>query len=97
MEEQINELEETAKQEKSYDNIKTQIDALRSNFAHNKKADLKEFADEIKYLLKQEIVSRFYLQDGLMEASFDGDRDIEAALEVLNSPEQYNQYLGSKK
>lgn len=96
VEEQINQLEETAKEEKSYENIKPQIDALRSNFAHNKKEDLKEFADEIKSLLKQEIVSRYYLQDGLVEASFENDENIKAALKVLNAPEQYAQYLGNK-
>lgn len=97
VEEKINELEETARKEKSYENISSQIDALRSNFAHNKKEDLKEFSDEIKHLLKQEIISRYYLQDGLMQASFENDEDIKAALKVLKSPEAYAKYLGGKK
>ena len=97
VEEQINEMEETAKAEKSYENIKPQIDALRSNFAHNKKEDLKEFSDEIKFLLKQEIISRYYLQDGIMEASFEKDEDIQAALNVLGTPTQYAQYLDAQK
>src|SRR5690606_28137556 len=97
VEEMINELEETAKKEKSYDNIKSQIEALRSNFAHNKKEDLKEFEEEIKGLLRQEIVSRYYLQDGLMQASFDQDENIKAALDVLNSPEKYAAFLAGNK
>ena len=97
VEEMINELEETAKKEKSYDNIKSQIEALRSNFAHNKKEDLKEFEEEIKDLLRQEIVSRYYLQDGLMQASFKNDESIKAALEVLNSPDKYAAFLVGKK
>lgn len=96
VEEKINELEEAAREEKSYDNISPQIDALRTNFAHNKKADLKEFSDEIRYLLKQEIVSRYYLQDGMMEASFDHDENIRAALDVLKAPIEYAQYLSKK-
>lgn len=96
VEEKINELEESAKEEKSYDKIKTQIDALRTNFAHNKKADLKDFSEEIRYLLKQEIVSRYYLQDGMMEASFDHDENIRAALDVLKAPKEYAHYLSKQ-
>jgi carboxyl-terminal processing protease len=96
VEEKINELEETAKEEKSYDNIKKQIEALRVNFAHNKKADLKEFEEEIRYLLKQEIVSRYYLHEGMMEASFEHDENIKEALGVLNAPQEYARYLGGK-
>lgn len=97
VEEKINELEESAKEEKSYENIKTQIEALRTNFAHNKKADLIEFADEVKFLLKQEIVSRYYLQKGMMEASFEHDENIRAAMEVLNAPQEYEQFLSKKE
>lgn len=97
VEEKINELEESAKKEKSYENIQNQIDALRSNFAHNKKEDLQEFSDEIKALLKQEIVSRYYLQDGMMEASFESDENIQAAVEVLTAPQEYASYLSAQK
>lgn len=97
VEEKINELEESAKEEKSYENIKTQIEALRTNFAHNKKADLIEFADEVKFLLKQEIVSRYYLQKGMMEASFEHDENIRAAMEVLNAPQEYEQFLSKQE
>ncbi len=96
VEEKINELEESAKKEKSYDNIRPQIEALRNNFAHNKKEDLKEFGDEIKALLKQEIVSRYFLQDGLMQASFEHDENIKEAVEVLNAPQDYAAYLQGK-
>jgi carboxyl-terminal processing protease len=97
VEEKIAELEEVAKEEKTYNNIEEQIKALRLNFAHNKKEDLQAFAGEIKDLLEQEIVSRYYLQDGIMEASFESDLNIKSALEVLNGPEQYASLLNGQK
>ncbi len=97
VEEKIAELEEVAKEEKAYSNIEEQIKALRLNFAHNKKEDLQAFAGEIKDLLEQEIVSRYYLQDGIMEASFENDSNIKSALEVLNGPEQYASLLSGQK
>jgi carboxyl-terminal processing protease len=97
VEEKIAELEEVAKEEKTYNNIEEQIKALRLNFAHNKKEDLQAFAGEIKDLLEQEIVSRYYLQDGIMEASFESDPNIKSALEVLNGDEQYASLLDGQK
>ena len=97
VEEKISELVESAKEEKSYEDIQDEIEILQQNFAHNKKEDLKEFAEEIKYLLKQEIVSRYYLQDGIIEASFDSDKNIKSAVEVLTQPEVYAQYLSTQK
>lgn len=97
VEEKIAELEEVAKEEKSYQDIEEQIKALQKNFAHNKKEDLQAFAGEIKNLLEQEIVSRYYLQDGIMEASFESDPNIRSALEVLDKPDQYGSFLSSQK
>ena len=97
VEEKISELVESAKEEKSYENIQDEIEVLRKNFSHNKKEDLKAFKEEIKFLLKQEIVSRYYLQDGVIEASFDNDENIQSAVEVLTQPQMYAQYLSSQK
>ena len=97
VEEKINELEESAREEKSYQDIEEQIEALRKNFTHNKKEDLQAFAGEVKKLLKQEIVSRYYLQEGIMEASFEDDSTIRSAVEVLEVPEDYTGYLSSQK
>jgi carboxyl-terminal processing protease len=96
VEQSIDELEEAAKHEKSYTSIKPQIDALRKQFMHDKSKDLQDFQGDIRELLKREIVSRYYLQNGTIQVSFKSDADIKTAQEVLATPQQYSKFLGRK-
>lgn len=93
VEQTIDELIESAKDEKYYQDIEDQIASLRKKVQHNKDQDLQNFKDEIKELLEEEIVSRYYLSDGKIEASFDDDNVLQAAVEVLNDQERYNAIL----
>ncbi|MFA0962371.1 S41 family peptidase [Roseivirga sp. BDSF3-8] len=94
VENKIDELIASAKKEKYYDDIESQIMDLRQKVEHNKESDLQKFKDEVKRLLKEEIVSRYFLEDGMLEASFDYDQDIVQAVEVLDNPSEYNRLLG---
>ncbi|EMR01355.1 S41 family peptidase [Cesiribacter andamanensis] len=96
VEESIEELEAAAKHEKSFNSIKPQLDALRKQFAHDKSRDLQEYQTDIRELLKREIVSRYYLQNGTIEISFNTDPEVKKAKEVLAAPQQYSQFLGRK-
>lgn len=89
----IAELEKHSKTEKYYDGIKDQIESLKKQVSHNKEKDLITFKDEIKVQLKQEIVSRYYLQKGLIEATFDTDEDILAAVNILKNKDEFNRIL----
>jgi len=89
VEQTIDDLIESAKDEKYYQNIEDQIASLRKKVQHNKDQDLQKFKSEIKELLEEEIVSRYYLSEGKIEASFDDDDVLQAAVEVLNDDEQY--------
>ncbi len=55
----------------------------------NKANDLLRFKPEIKELLEEEIVSRYYYEKGRTEAGFDEDPNIQAAVAVLNDPNRY--------
>ena len=87
------ELETNARREKYYDAIKQELTALRTQVSHDKNKDLIKNRDEIRELLEQEIVSRYYLQRGTVEASFDDDPDILAALQVLNDQNTFAKLL----
>ena len=50
----------------------------------------------ILYTTKEEIASRYYLQKGIIESSFDSDNDIQTAIEVLNSKTKYTSILSGK-
>ena len=54
------------------------------------------FKSEIKEMLEAEIASRYYLQKGYIESTFDDDPDILMAVQVLNDPQKYNSFLKIK-
>ena len=69
--------------------MKTELEAIRRKVSTNKSNDLMRFKPEIRELLEQEIVSRYYFQKGGIEASFDDDPNILTAMNVLNDPARY--------
>jgi carboxyl-terminal processing protease len=92
----LEDLVNNAKKEKYYDAIKGQIESLKTQISHNKEKDLQTFKSEIKELLEEEIVSRYYLQKGVVEATFDNDEDIQAALKIFNDQPGFNKILSGK-
>ncbi len=89
-------LTDIAKQEKYYDDIKVALDELKNKVSHNKESDLIKFKDEIKSVLRSEIVSRYYFQKGIIEASFSSDKDILTATAILEDKDRYDMILSGK-
>lgn len=92
----IENLEKTAKEEKYYDDIKTQIATLKDKVAHNKDTDLQKFKSEVKEELEREIASRYYFADGKMESSFDDDLDIKTAVTLFKDGAKYKKILSKQ-
>ncbi|WP_086596108.1 S41 family peptidase [Hymenobacter crusticola] len=88
-EKSLADLTKKVKDEKHYDDVKTELEAIRRKVSTNKSNDLTRFKPEIRELLEQEIVSRYYFQKGQVEASFDDDPNILAAMQVLNDSPRY--------
>ena len=78
-----------ARGEQVYQSIKE----LNTLLQAEKKNDLDRHEEEIKRLLEQDIVSRYYFREGIIEASFDSDPDILKAIEILEDVESYNGIL----
>ena len=93
VENSMKKLESLAKQEKHYQEIKNEIENLKIKVKHNKVADLITFRAEIKEVLEEEIASRYYFQEGIIEASFDQDKDVQRAIQVLHNQEEYKSLL----
>lgn len=83
----------TAKKEKYYDALAKEFEALQVKMKHDKKQDLLKNKTEIRRLLEEEIVSRYYLQRGRIEKSLSSDNEVNEAITVLHSPERYQQLL----
>ncbi|MBB6612997.1 S41 family peptidase [Pontibacter sp. Tf4] len=96
VEQELEELTTKSKDGKHYDDIKAELEAIRKKVSHNKANDLQRFRSEIQEILEAEIASRYYLQKGYIEATFDDDPDILMAKNVLNDPQKYASYLKVK-
>jgi carboxyl-terminal processing protease len=46
--------------------------------------------------LEEEIVARYYLQKGVVEAGFDNDADVQAALKIFKDQQGFNKILSGK-
>ncbi|MCX2741437.1 S41 family peptidase [Pontibacter anaerobius] len=93
IESELEDVAAKAKDGKHYDDIQSELEAIRKKVSHNKSNDLTRFRPEIQEMLEAEIASRYYLQKGYIESSFDDDPDILAAVQVLNDPVKYKSYL----
>jgi carboxyl-terminal processing protease len=89
----LDELEELFTKEDFYDEIKGSLAELTTEIQESKENDLDEHKDEIKEYLEEEIVTFYYLDKGAIEASFDFDPHVKAAVQVLNNQEEYNSIL----
>ena len=87
------ELEKAAKDDKYFDAVKAEYEALKDKLNHNKKGDLYKFKDEIKYILENEIVTRYHYQIGQIEASLQHDIVLEEAIKTLKDKELYSSIL----
>ena len=96
VEEELVELEKSAKKEKYYKAIESQLTDLKNKVKHNKEQDLEKFKPEIKQALEEEIASRYYLQKGSVEASFENDPEVQKAIQLLKDTATYNQLLSGK-
>jgi len=86
-------LETLAKREKYFDSSKEAFFLLKEKLSHDKYKDLHTFKDEIQRLLKEEIVGRYYYQEGSIEASLSSDEQIIRAAEVVGDHDQYSSIL----
>ena len=67
--------------------------ALEKKLQHNLDLELDRFAKDIKPLIAEEIVKRYYFEKGAVQESLKDDPDLEKALEVLRQPEEYKKVL----
>ncbi|MFP4468698.1 MAG: S41 family peptidase [Bacteroidales bacterium] len=93
----LEQLERTASEEKYYNAIEDRFAEVKQNIREEKSKDFSTFRDEITQLLKEEIVSRFYYQEGRVIVSLDADPDVEEALEVLANEPVYSDILAGRE
>jgi len=93
LETELNNLVALAKRERSYDDLKPQLDLIKARIADGRKNDLINFKDQIKPFLEEEIVSRYYFEKGTVEVRFKNDNEVKKAMEVLHNQSEYKKIL----
>jgi carboxyl-terminal processing protease len=95
-EEMLQELREVVKEEKYYESSETELNALFAKLKPSLNEDMARYKDEIMELLENEIVSRYYYQNGRVEASLKNDPYMKEAKEVLKDQVRYKSILSGE-
>ena len=57
--------------------------------------DFEQYKDEIIFEVEQELVSRYFNQKGRIQKQLQNDREVSAAIELLNDRTRYDDILKS--
>lgn len=93
LETDLSELEDELTRERYYDAVKDQLKQIHDKIRQNRNDELIRHKDQIKRLLEQDIVSRYYLEKGKVEAGIKYDQGINKAVEILHDAAQYKRIL----
>ena len=86
-------LKEIAEFEGYMEGAKDEFAALEKKLQHNLDLELDRFAKDIKPLLSEEIVKRFYFERGAVQETLKEDNGLKKAIEVLQNPTEYKKVL----
>lgn len=92
-EEAFSELVTTAKKEKYYDLNKELFEKLEKEISHDAEKDLGNFRDEIVELIEDEIIGRYFYENGAIEWSLKKDEQVMKAVEILKDKNTYASIL----
>ena len=89
----LKKLKEMAEFEGYLEGASEEFAALEKKLQHNLDLELDRFAKDIKPLIAEEIVKRYYFEKGAVQETLKDDSDLKKALEVLQNPEEYKMVL----
>lgn len=89
----ITKLLKDAEKEKYSEDLQEEIDALDKKMKASKTNDIERFKDQISQVIESEIVTRYYFQNGRIEASLKHDDEVNKAVEILKDSDTYKSIL----
>ena len=89
----LKELEKLAKEENRLEDAQSEFDAMHKKLDPSKAKDLIKYKSEIIPLLEDEIIGRYYFQNGRIEHGLIEDDFINEAIEILQTSSRYNTIL----
>ena len=85
----ISKMIKDANKEKYVSDLRNEIDALEIKMKASKTNDLVRFKEQISEVIEGELVTRYYFQNGRIEASLKHDNEVNKAIEILQDQEAY--------
>jgi carboxyl-terminal processing protease len=92
-EESIKKWKETAEKEGYFEAVQSDYEALLKKVSSSKEADLTKSMNEIASILENEIISRYYFENGRIINGFTSDKSVSKAVEILQNQNTYNSIL----
>ena len=89
----LKKLKDMAEFEGYMESASEEFAALENKLKHNLDLELDRFAKDIKPLLAEEIVKRYYYEKGAVQETLKDDADLKKALEVLQNQGEYKKIL----
>lgn len=86
-------LKTEATKEKQFNEIQAEYDVLKNKLMASKKNDLQQHKDEIKQVLENEIVARYYYERGRYEVNFKYDKELAQAVKTIQDKTQLSAVL----
>ena len=89
----LKQLVKLAKFEGYYDGAKEEFEQLEKKLQHNLSYDLDFNKEQLRKILSNDIVAAYYYQRGAIANSLRGDKQMEEAIRLINTPEEYKKIL----
>lgn len=90
---QLDDLKKIARFEGYYDEATAEFEALEAKLHHNLSRDFAAHDAEIREVMAQEVVKRWFFQRGAAEEALKRDEDLQRAETLLASPDEYKSIL----
>ncbi len=90
----LKDLEKVAQENEYYTEMESSFSQIREQFKSVQEKEKQESMDDIKYLIKRELVAKLNGNDASYATSFDRDETLKKAVEVLKDRDKYNSILG---
>lgn len=95
LEQAFSELEKRLNESENASELLRQVQELKSEFKKEKEKEMLRYASEIKPLLAEEIVSRYYFNSGRVAYRLRHDADVAEAVRILKDQSRYKYILSS--
>lgn len=93
LEKKMAKMKEELKENNLYNELESVCQKIEDEITKKKENELDKNADEIKRVLKTDMVSRYYYGKGVIISNLYQDKAIKRAMELLNNQEEYNKLL----